>query len=96
MVNACFHKAFSLLENKRELLDCFVDHLLRYGSLRQHEVDQIAENFGIRRSLAGLARLARVSPDREDIREFVGSGSYQTQNQTIAEQEKLSNEHNSS
>ena len=74
LVNACFHKAFSLLENKRELLDCFVDHLLRYGSLRQHEVHQITENFGIKRSPAA----------REGVRE---SGSYQTQNQAIAEHE---------
>ena len=78
LVNACFHKAFSLLENKRELLDCFVDHLLRYGSLRQHEVHQITENFGIRRSPAA----------REDTKESVGSGSCQTESQTIAEQEK--------
>ena len=47
LVNACFHKAFSLLESKRELLDCFVDSLLRYGSLRQSEIQQIAQNFGI-------------------------------------------------
>ena len=66
LVNACFHKAFSLLDKKRELLDCFVDHLLRYGSLRQHEVHQIAENFGVRRSPAA----------REDTRESVESGSH--------------------
>ena len=47
LVNACFHKAFSLIESKRELLDCFVDSLLRYGSLRQSEIQQIAQNFGI-------------------------------------------------
>ena len=66
LVNACFHRAFSLLEKKRELLDCFVDHLLRYGSLRQHEVHQITENFGIKRSPAA----------QEDTRESVESGSY--------------------
>jgi hypothetical protein len=47
LVNACFHKAFSLLESKREVLDCFADSLLRYGSLRQSEIQQIAQNFGI-------------------------------------------------
>jgi ATP-dependent 26S proteasome regulatory subunit len=55
LINACFYRAFSMLEKRRELLDCFADHLLRYDLIRQYEIDQIAENFG---GLEGIVRKA--------------------------------------
>ena len=45
-----------VLEKRRELLDCFADHLLRYDLIRQYEIDQIAENFG---GLEGIVEESR-------------------------------------
>lgn len=55
LINACFYKAFSVLEKRRELLDCLVDHLLRYDLIRQYEIERIAQNFGALEEIAGEA-----------------------------------------
>ena len=84
LVNACFHKAFSLIESKRELLDCFVDSLLRYGSLRQSEIQQIAQNFDI-----SWKSSIESSNNRSYQTKFDSIKSRQTEtNEPIAEQER--------
>ena len=41
----CFYMAFSLLNDNRELLDSFADHLIRYKILRSHEISKICSFF---------------------------------------------------
>ena len=41
----CFYTAFSLLNENRELLDSFADHLIRYKILRSHEISKICSFF---------------------------------------------------
>nr|YP_009105976.1 cell division protein [Gloeotilopsis sterilis]AIT94752.1 cell division protein [Gloeotilopsis sterilis] len=42
-----FNKAFSFLNNNREILDYFVDYLLRYEILRQFDILTLLNNFNI-------------------------------------------------
>ena len=46
LVLTCFNKAFSLLDENRELLDYLADYLLRFEILRRHEIKQIVSDFG--------------------------------------------------
>ena len=62
LINACFYRAFSVLEKRRELLDCFADHLLRYDLIRQYEIDQIAQNFG------ALEEIVEKASGKDDTR----------------------------
>ena len=62
LINACFYRAFSILEKRRELLDCFTDHLLRYDLIRQYEIDQIAQNF------SGLEEIVGKAGGKDDTR----------------------------
>ena len=46
LVLTCFNKAFSLLDENRELFDYLADYLLRFEILRRHEIKQIVSDFG--------------------------------------------------
>nr|YP_010731880.1 cell division protein [Phyllosiphon coccidium]WDY12711.1 cell division protein [Phyllosiphon coccidium] len=41
----CFYTAFSLLNENRELLDSFADHLIRFKILRSHEIAKMCSLF---------------------------------------------------
>lgn len=41
----CFYTAFNLLNENRELLDMFADHLMRYQIVRSHEISKICSFF---------------------------------------------------
>ena len=38
LINNCFTKAFLLINQNRQLLDYFVDYLIRFQILRQHQI----------------------------------------------------------
>ena len=46
LVLASFNKAFSVLDENREIFDYLADYLLRFEILRQHEILQIFSDFG--------------------------------------------------
>ena len=46
LILTCFNKAFSLLDNNRELLDYLADYLMRFETLRQHKIEEIFCDFG--------------------------------------------------
>nr|YP_009725430.1 cell division protein [Trebouxia lynnae]QHO63936.1 cell division protein [Trebouxia lynnae] len=46
LILTCFNKAFSLLDENRELLDYLADYLMRFETLRQHKIKQIFHDFG--------------------------------------------------
>ena len=46
LILTCFNKAFSLLDENRELLDYLADYLMRFETLRQHKIKQIFYDFG--------------------------------------------------
>ena len=46
LIITCFNKAFSLLDENRELLDYLSDYLMRFETLRQHKIKEIFCDFG--------------------------------------------------
>ena len=46
LIITCFNKAFSLLDENRELLDYLADYLMRFETLRQHKIKEIFCDFG--------------------------------------------------
>ena len=46
LILTCFNKAFSLLDDNRELLDYLADYLMRFETLRQHKIKEILCDFG--------------------------------------------------
>ena len=46
LILTCFNKAFSLLDDNRELLDYLADYLMRFETLRQHKIEEIFHDFG--------------------------------------------------
>jgi len=46
LILTCFNKAFSLLDENRELLDYLADYLMRFETLRQHKIKEIFYDFG--------------------------------------------------
>ena len=40
------NKAFSLLDDNRELLDYLADYLMRFETVRQHKIKEIICDFG--------------------------------------------------
>ena len=46
LILSCFNKAFSLLDDNRELLDYLADYLMRFERLRQHKIEEIFCDFG--------------------------------------------------
>ena len=46
LILTCFNKAFSLLDDNRELLDYLADYLMRFETVRQHKIKEIICDFG--------------------------------------------------
>ena len=46
LILTCFNKAFSLLDENRELLDYLADYLMRFETVRQHKIKEIICDFG--------------------------------------------------
>ena len=75
LINACFYKAFSILEKRRELLDCLADHLLRYDLIRQYEIDRITQNFDALKKIVRRSRVERMvqglaDPKTQSLEEY--------------------------
>ena len=49
LILTCFNKAFSLLDENRELLDYFADYLMRHETIRQDEISNIMDIFAAKR-----------------------------------------------
>jgi SpoVK/Ycf46/Vps4 family AAA+-type ATPase len=47
LISSCFHKAITLLDKNRELLDLFADQLIRYNLLREYEINIFWKQFHI-------------------------------------------------
>ena len=45
LISSCFHKAITLLDKKRELLDLFADQLIRHNLLREYEIGDLWKQF---------------------------------------------------
>ena len=45
LISSCFHKAITLLDKKRELLDLFADQLIRHNLLREYEIGVLWKQF---------------------------------------------------
>ena len=45
LLTTCFDQAFAVIEERRELLDYFADHLIRYHLLRRHTIQLIDLQF---------------------------------------------------
>ena len=57
LILTCFNKAFSLLDENRELLDYLADYLMRFETVRQHKIKEIFQNFGHPNKSSSFAQL---------------------------------------
>ena len=92
LVIACFNRAFSLLDENRELLDSLAYYLLRLHTLRQHEILEIFFNFK-HHSLpkANMKNSFAFGNHKDTEKEFNGVAEGKTdRGASIQEQEDLS------
>ena len=45
LLTTCFNEAFAIIEKRRELVDYFADHLIRFHLLRRDTIESIDSNF---------------------------------------------------